>query len=87
MDRGAPHVSGPHLETLSLTRHPFHIDDSTPQTSKQVHSRLRAEVEAIETLTQGYQVPVRHDARHKVRQQLPALAALVDFWWKGVGQD
>ena len=24
---------------------------------------------------------------HKVRTQLPALAALVDFWWHGVGQD
>jgi hypothetical protein len=23
----------------------------------------------------------------KVRQQFPALAALVDFWWHGVGQD
>jgi hypothetical protein len=23
----------------------------------------------------------------KVRRQLPALAALVDFWWAGVDQD
>jgi hypothetical protein len=23
----------------------------------------------------------------KVRHQLPALAALVDFWWAGVDQD
>jgi len=38
-----------HLETLSLTRHPFHLHDSRPQTSAQVYSRLQAEVAAIET--------------------------------------
>ena len=45
----AHHTSRGHLETLSLTRHPFSIHDSTPQTSEQVHSRLQAEVAAIET--------------------------------------
>jgi hypothetical protein len=38
-----------HLETLSLTLHPFHLRDSSPQTSAQVHSRLQAEVVAMET--------------------------------------
>jgi len=76
-----------HLETLSLTLHPFHLHDSSPQTSAQVHSRLQAEVAAIETLAQAHQLPVRHDTMKKVRHQLPALAALVDFWWEGVGQD
>ncbi len=75
-----------HLEVLSLTLHPFHIHDSAPQTSEQVQSRLEAEVAAIETLAHGHQFPARHDAMQKVRNQLPALAALVDFWWKGVGQ-
>jgi hypothetical protein len=37
-----------HLETLSLTLHPFRLADSTPQTSAQVESQLYAEVEAIE---------------------------------------
>ena len=37
-----------HLETLSLTLHPFRIADSAPQTSAQVESHLQAEVEAIE---------------------------------------
>ena len=32
-----------HLETLSLTLHPFRIADSTPQTSDQVESRLHAQ--------------------------------------------
>jgi hypothetical protein len=27
--------------------HPFHIDDSPPQTSAQVHTRLQAAVDAI----------------------------------------
>src|SRR5207247_11016845 len=75
------------LEALSLTLHPLHIDDSTPQTSAQVPSRLEAEAAAITTLTHAQQFPVQHDAMKTVRTQLPALAALVDFWWEGVRQD
>ena len=55
--------------------------------SAQVHSRLHAEVAAIETLARDHQFAVRHDMLTKVRHQLPALAALVDFWWAGVDQD
>jgi len=76
-----------HLEVLSLTLHPFRSDDSTPQTSAQVHSRLEAEVAALKPLAQGHQFPARYDRMNKVHKQLPALAALVDFWWEGVGQD
>jgi hypothetical protein len=76
-----------HLETLALTLHPFHISDSAPQTSAQVASTLRATVEAIEALAQHQQLPARPHAMSKVRKQVPALAALVDFWWEGVGQD
>jgi len=36
---------------------------------------------------QDHQFPIRHDRLKKVRHQLPALAALVDFWWAGVNQD
>jgi Family of unknown function (DUF6399) len=75
------------LETLSLTLHPFNISDAAPQTSVQVHSRLQATVEAIEAWAAHHQLPHRHDAMQKVRKQLPALAALVDFWWEGVAQD
>src|SRR5712691_6281787 len=83
----AHHTSRGPLETLSLTRHPFRISHSAPQTSAQVESQLRAAVEAIEALAQRHQVPARHDAMPKVRKQLPALAALVDYWWQGVQQD
>jgi uncharacterized protein DUF6399/IclR-like helix-turn-helix domain-containing protein len=76
-----------HLATLSLTLHPFGIAGSAPQTSAQVASRLHAAVDAIEALAGCHQLPARHDAMKKVRKQLPALAALVDFWWQGVGQD
>ena len=50
-------------------------------------SQLQATVDAIEVFAQGHQLPVRHAAMTKVRKQLPALAALVDFWWEGVDQD
>jgi hypothetical protein len=76
-----------HLETLSLTLHPFDLSDSAPQTSAQVDNRLQAAVEAIEALARRHHLPAHYDAMHKVRKQLPALAALVDFWWQGVGQD
>ena len=81
------HTYRQHLETLSLTLHPFNIDESTVQTSTQVARRLHAEVEAIEALATRHQFPTCHTARTKVRKQLPALAALVDFWWTGVEQD
>jgi hypothetical protein len=38
------------LEALSLTLHPFAIDDSAPQTSTQVDHQLHAQVEALERL-------------------------------------
>jgi len=75
------------LESLSHTLHPFHLSDSTPQTSAQVESQLTAAVEGMAALAQRYQLPARHKAMAKVRTQLPALAALVDFWWQGVHQD
>jgi uncharacterized protein DUF6399 len=76
-----------HLETLSLTLHPFSLSDAAPQTSAQVESQLKAAVEAIDAFAQRHQLPARPDAMTKVRKQVPALAALVDFWWQGVQQD
>ncbi len=76
-----------HLETLSLTLHPFRLVDSTPQTSAQVAIRLQATIEAIEVFAQHHRLPARPNAMLKVRKQVPALAALVDFWWQGVQQD
>ena len=81
------HAYRHHLEMLSLILHPFRLSDSTPQTSEQVESRLHAEVEAIEALAKRHQLPARPPAMKKVRKQIPALAALVDFWWQGVWQD
>jgi len=81
------HTYRHHLEMLSLILHPFRLSDSTPQTSAQVESRLHAEVEAIEALAKRHQLPARPPAMKKVRKQIPALAALVDFWGQGVWQD
>jgi hypothetical protein len=76
-----------HLETLSLTLHPFTLPNSMPQTSAQVHHRLHAAIDAIDMLAQEQQLPTRHATLKKIRNQVPALAALVDFWWAGVEQD
>jgi hypothetical protein len=81
------HTYRRHLETLSLTLHPFRIADSAPQTSAQVASHLQATVEAIDVCMQDHPVPPRHTAMTKVRKPIPALAALVDFWWEGGRRD
>ena len=71
----AHHSYRGHLESLSLTLHPFRLSGSTPQTSAQVKSQLMAAVEAIEALARDHQLPARHDAMTRVRKQIPALAA------------
>lgn len=76
-----------HLLSLSLAMHPFDIDESKVQNSKQVQSRLQAPVSAIEALVREHDLPARPEAIHKVNKQLPVLAALVDFWWQGVEAD
>jgi hypothetical protein len=75
------------LATRSLTLHPFRIADSVPQSTAEVESQRQATVEAIEAVAQCHQWPARPDAMTKGRKQVPALAALVDFWWQGVHQD
>src|SRR5262249_43040023 len=75
------------LETLSLALHPFDINASAPQTSTQVEHRVHTQIEAIEALAHTSQLPDRQEAMQKVKTQVPALAALVDFWWAGVQQD
>src|SRR4029453_12778434 len=55
--------------------------------SAQVEHQLHAQVEAMEAFAHTQQLPNRQAAMHKVKKQLPALAALVDFWWAGVRQD
>jgi hypothetical protein len=54
-----------------------------PQTSAQFERHFMAAVEGIAGLAQSYQLPACHRAMAKVRTQVPALAALVDFWWQG----
>jgi hypothetical protein len=67
--------------------HSFDLNASTVQTSKQVESRLQAEVAAIEAVVQEHELPARPEAMQKVYKQLPVFAALVDFWWQGVEED
>jgi hypothetical protein len=48
---------------------------------------VQVQVEAIEALAHSHQLPDRQATMRKVKKQIPALAALVDFWWVGVRQD
>ena len=51
------HLYRGHLESFSLTLHPFRLSGSVPQTSAQVASQLTAAVEAIEALARDHQLP------------------------------
>jgi len=76
-----------HLETVSLRVHPWHLVDSTRQTSADVECQLHAETQAIEALIATSGLPVKKKALDKVRKQLAGVAALVDVWWQRVWQD
>jgi hypothetical protein len=76
-----------HLENLSLIVHPWRISGSTSQNSKQVQDQLRAEVDALEELADTHKLPEKEEVLTKVRKQLGALSAVVDFWWQGVRHD
>jgi hypothetical protein len=76
-----------HLSNLSRLLHPWRLVDSTHQTSQAVERQLRAELQAIETLLESNELPVKKDTLDKVRKQLAGVSALVDFWWQTVRQD
>jgi hypothetical protein len=76
-----------HLLTLSLLMHPWHLLDSTPQTSEEVERQLHAETQAIEVCIATHGLPIKKKALDKVRKQLAGLAALVDLGWQGVWHD
>jgi len=76
-----------HLAMVSLIVHPWHLVDSTPQTSHEVERQLHAEITAIETLVKTHGLPLKQKALDKVRRQLAGLSALVDLWWQEVWRD
>jgi hypothetical protein len=84
---GAHNAWKQHLSNLSRSLHPWRLADSTRQTSKEVEDQLRAELQAIETLLETNELPMKKDILDKVRKQLAGISALVDFWWQTVRQD
>lgn len=80
-------VYRPHLETLSLLVHPWHLCDSKRQTAAEVERYMHAEIQAIDVLVDTKGLPVKKQALVKVRKHLADLSALVDLWWQRVWQD
>ncbi len=76
-----------HLESVSLTVHPWRVFDSTRQRSEEVERQLHAEIDALEALLDTNGLPVKKKALDKVRKPLGGVSALVDWWWQGVGHD
>ena len=76
-----------HLERVSLIVHPWHLVDSTRQTSQEVERQLHAEVNALAALVETHGLPVKPTTLDKVRKQLAGVSTLLDFWWQGVEHD
>lgn len=76
-----------HLESVSLTVHPWRVCDSTRQRSADVERQLHAEIDALEALLDTHGFPVKKKALDKVRKQRVGVSALVDLWWRGVWHD
>jgi hypothetical protein len=76
-----------HLESVSLTVHPWRVGDSTRQRAAEVAHQLHAEIDALEALIDTNGLPGKKTALDKVRTQLVGVSALVDWWWQGVEHD
>jgi Family of unknown function (DUF6399)/IclR helix-turn-helix domain len=76
-----------HLESVSLTVHPWRVCDSTRQRAAEVEHQLHAEIDALEALIDTNGLPGKKKALDKVRKQLVGVSALVDLWWQGVEHD
>jgi DNA-binding transcriptional ArsR family regulator len=76
-----------HLSNLSRIMHPWHLTDSTRQTSQEVEHQLHGALQELETLLVTNALPVKQGTLDKVRKQLAGIAALVDLWWQTVRQD
>lgn len=76
-----------HLERVSLIVHPWHLVDSTRQSSQEVERQLHAEINALAALVETHGLPVKPTTLDKVRKQLAGVSTLLDFWWQGVEHD
>jgi hypothetical protein len=76
-----------HLESVSLTVHPWRVCDSTRQRAAEVERQLHAEIDALEALIDTNGLPGKKKALDKVRKQFVGVSALVDLWWQGVEHD
>jgi hypothetical protein len=76
-----------HLESVSLTVHPWRVCDFTRQRAADVERQLHAELDALEALIDTNGLPGKKKALDKVRKQLVGVSALVDLWWQGVEHD
>jgi hypothetical protein len=75
------------LATLARTFHPCARATARPPTAAPVDRRFHTAVDASAAFARHSHGPAPHAARHTVRTPCPALAALVDCWWHGGGQD
>ena len=76
-----------HLGAMSLSVHPWRLEDSTPQSAQEAQAKLDAEVAALQELLETHGLAVKKKVLDKVRKQLADLAAVIDVWWQTVRQD
>ena len=87
MGRGAPQLSAATWKPSRSRCIPSALRTRLPRPPPRWQATCRRRLRPSKRSPRAISCRIRHAAMTKVRKQLPALAALVDFWWAGVRQD
>ena len=68
------------MRQFSLAVHPFHLLESTPQSSQEVHHQLNGVLGRMETMDSEYQLH-REEYLKRVKNQIADIAELPGVWW------
>ncbi len=72
------------LHQLSQTVHPFSTENSRPQSSTQVLSKLQDTLEQLAVLKQRFEINDTSECLGKLNGQLEQISKGIDFWWRWV---
>ena len=67
--------------SVSAAVHAFSVEQNTPQTSKQVETRLEEQVQCFAQIALEQSVPDNKDATGKFRRQIKDVTSIIDAWW------
>ncbi len=75
------------LQKISLSVHPFNINNGEPQTSKDVVSRLQSCTEKFKEIAVLLSISDKRGALEKFSRQIDDIASIVGVWWVWVREN